>query len=384
MSARPRLVACGVIAGLVAASLGAPRVAPAQLRGAVDIGGASVRYGDSVRVTATTVAPTVRLDGGPLTVVASGGVSTVGAGAWSSQGGLAASLLSRPFGVGRVEFVGAGGGTMHKDGTQTGQYLGRARLHATGRTRGLWIGLGAGKAWDGSLWRRSVEGDLGAWGQGNAFTVLGTVRPAAIGDSIRFTDFAALLRRDGSRWELTASAGLRAGVVARRGSPNGWGSASVAMWVTPQLAMVADGGTYPADLSQGFPGGTYLSLALRIASHRRWWTREQPHVVANSARRPAGGTANARVEIVARGGGKYTLRVRAPHARRVEIMGDFTNWTSAELVEASGGWWSTVISITPGARQMNVRLDGGPWVVPGGSVVETDEFGAPVGVVIVR
>jgi 1,4-alpha-glucan branching enzyme len=87
---------------------------------------------------------------------------------------------------------------------------------------------------------------------------------------------------------------------------------------------------------------------------------------------------------VSLGAGTYTVRVQAPRAQRVEIMGDFTSWKPADLAEAPNGWWTIVTQITPGARQMNVRLDGGPWTVPAGATVETDEYGAAVGVVIVR
>jgi hypothetical protein len=374
-----------VIAGIIAASLGGADIARAQVRGTLDVGGASVRYGDSVRVTATTIAPAIRLDGGPFTAEAAGSVSAGGGGVWSSQGGLAASLLSRRFGVGQVEVVTAGGGTMHQDGTRTGQYLGRARLHASGATRGLWIGAGAGQGWDGSLWRGSVEGDIGAWAQRNDVTVVGTARPVLIADSIRFTDLAATVRREATRVDLSASAGMRSGVVSQPGSPNAWGSLSAALWVAPTLALVADGGSYAADLNQGFSGGTYLSISLRIAPNRRRLARDREHTAWTAAvPRGAVATSNARVEVIAQGGGRYMVRVRAPGARKVEIMGDFTAWKATDLAAGSNGWWSVVIQITPGVAQMNVRLDGGAWTIPAGATAQTDEFGAPVGVVIVR
>jgi hypothetical protein len=375
----------GIIGGIIAASLGGADIARAQVRGTLDVGGASVRYGDSVRVTATTIAPAIRLDGGPFTAEAAGSVSAGGGGVWSSQGGLAASLLSRRFGVGQVEVVTAGGGTMHQDGTRTGQYLGRARLHASGVTRGLWIGAAAGQGWDGSLWRGSVEGDVGVWAQRNGMTVVGTVRPVSIADSIRFTDLAAMVRHEATRLDLSASAGVRSGIVSQAGSPNAWGSVSAALWVAPTLALVADGGSYAADPNQGFPGGTYLSVSLRIAPNRRRWARGAERVPSTAAvPRGAVAASNARVEVVAQGSGRYVVRVRAPGARKVEIMGDFTGWKPTDLTAAPNGWWSVVIQITPGVAQMNVRLDGGAWTVPAGATAQTDEFGAPVGVVIVR
>src|SRR6185503_18741430 len=154
-------------------------------------------------------------------------------------------------------------------------------------------------------------------------------------------------RRDGRLLELSASAGLRSGVPSEPGLPNVWASVSAGVWVAPQLAVVADVGSYPADLERAFPGGTYLSLALRIASHRRVWI---PSAVT---RHDAGGgrtpvTSKARIEIAPIGDGSFAVRVRARDARRVEIMGDFTEWKPTDLVESATGWWQLVTHVTPG------------------------------------
>jgi hypothetical protein len=373
-------VVCGV-----AIALGSPARAIAQVRASIDVGGASVHYGDSLRVTATTVAPTVRIDGGAFSGLAFGGVSMLGGDSWSSQGGLTASLLSSGARAMRVELAAAGTGTMMKDGGGTGQLLGRLRLHASGTTRGSWLGGAAGRAWDGSTWRPSVEGDLAGWVLHDDLTMVATVRPAASGDSIRFTDVSAMARQESRRLELSASAGFRSGVTATPGSPNAWASVSAALWFAPQLAVVADGGSYPADIDQGFPGGRYLSLSLRIAPHRRLWVPRAIPASDVAATRLAGSvTSSARVEVVPTEGGSYAVRVHASDARRVEIMGDFTDWKPTDLTEAAKGWWQMVTRDTPGERQMTIRIDGGRWTVPAGATAEQDEFGQPVGVIIVR
>ena len=356
----------------------------AQTQASVDLGGASVRYGDSLRVMATTVAPTVRFDGARFSALAFGGVSVVGGDAWSSQGGLTTSMVSRPLGPVRVELTGTGLGTLHQDGGRTGQFDGRLRLHAGTAASGIWLGGGAGRSWNGATWRTTVEGDVAGWVQRNDFTILAAVRPAVTGDSIRYTDVTGVARRNGRLVELSASAGVRSGIPSDPGSPNAWASVSAAVWVAPQLAVVGDVGSYPADLEQAFPGGTYLSLALRIASHRRVWI---PSAVtrhdAVAARAAGAATSKARVEIVPMGGGSYAVRVRARDAHRVEVMGDFTEWKPTDLVGAGSGWWQLVTRVTPGVRQMTIRIDGGRWTVPSGATVEQDEYGQPVGVVIV-
>ncbi len=385
MRLRSRTGLAVALAGCVGSVLGAPSSGRAQVRASIDLGGASVRYADSVRMTATTVAPTVRVDGGPFSAVAFGNVSVLGGDTWSSQGGVTASLLSRPLGIARVEVVGAGLGTMLQDGNRTGQLLGRLRLHASGATGGLWLGGGAGRAWDGATWRRSIEGDIAGWIQHNSLTMVATMRPAATGDSVRYTDFGAMARRDAKRLDLSASAGIRTGITAPAGSPNAWASVSAAIWVSPQLALVADGGSYPTDVEQGFPGGSYLSLGLRIAPRRRLWTsRSMPTTGATAARLAASVTADARVEVVPLGNGSYAVRVHAAEARRVEVMGDFTEWAAEDLVAGGKGWWQLVTRVTPGVRQLTVRINGGRWTVPAGATVDQDEFGQPVGVVLVR
>jgi len=79
-----------------------------------------------------------------------------------------------------------------------------------------------------------------------------------------------------------------------------------------------------------------------------------------------------------------TIRVDAPNGRVVEISGDFTNWAPLQLVSAGGGWWSTTLPIKSGKYQMNLRVDGGPWIVPPGLLSMVDEFGGTVGLLVIE
>ena len=78
------------------------------------------------------------------------------------------------------------------------------------------------------------------------------------------------------------------------------------------------------------------------------------------------------------------LRVNAPRAQLVEVTGDFTNWEPVPMLPTSGGWWAVTLPITPGKYQMNLRLDGGKWLVPPGLLSMADEFGGTVGLLIVE
>ena len=78
---------------------------------------------------------------------------------------------------------------------------------------------------------------------------------------------------------------------------------------------------------------------------------------------------------------RRTLRVRAPGAGAVEIAADFTDWRPVMLAREGDDWWTITRAIPAGPRQLNVRTNGGPWLVPRGATPVADEFGGTVGVI---
>jgi len=84
------------------------------------------------------------------------------------------------------------------------------------------------------------------------------------------------------------------------------------------------------------------------------------------------------------GAQSVTLRVKAPRASTVEVSGDFTNWIPTQLRADGSGWWSVNLPLKPGKYQMNLRINGGSWVVPPGLLSMVDEFGGSVGLLIVE
>jgi hypothetical protein len=65
-------------------------------------------------------------------------------------------------------------------------------------------------------------------------------------------------------------------------------------------------------------------------------------------------------------------------------MADFTDWVAVPLVRTPAGVWEINLPISGGQHRLNVRLDGGDWVVPTNVARVTDEFGGVVGLVLVR
>jgi len=76
--------------------------------------------------------------------------------------------------------------------------------------------------------------------------------------------------------------------------------------------------------------------------------------------------------------------VNVPGARLVEINGDFTNWIPVPLVPTEGDKWSVSVPIKRGKYQMNMRVDGGQWIVPPGLLSMADEFGGTVGLLVIE
>jgi hypothetical protein len=67
----------------------------------------------------------------------------------------------------------------------------------------------------------------------------------------------------------------------------------------------------------------------------------------------------------------------------VELNGDFTGWQPIALSSRADDSWTVTLPLAPGTYQLNVRIDGGPWVVPAGILPVSDEFGGRVGVLVI-
>lgn len=368
----------------VAIFLAAPRGARAQrLSATLDAGAAAVRYADSLDVSTATLTPAFDFITPSTTLSGAGTFAQGGGGVWSLQGQLAGSAFTPPLGSVRAELVGSTGGSAHEDGTRTGELLASARLHFVKRAWGMWAGGGGGRTWDGDVWRGMLVGDAGIWARAGLGIFVLTAAPAVVDDTIRYTDAELSTRWVASRLELDGVVGARAGhgLPTVAGSKRAWGSVSATFWLGEHLALVAGGGSYPVDFTQGYPGGRFIQAGIRMAVGRRNGTAsstgarrdDADRAARNDRASSASPIASFGVERVA--GDQSTLRMRAPEARTVEISGDFTNWEPVPLTRGADGWWTVTLPITPGTHQMNVRLDDSAWVVPPGLMTVTDESG---------
>ncbi|HEX9127524.1 MAG TPA: glycogen-binding domain-containing protein [Gemmatimonadaceae bacterium] len=356
----------------------------------LDIGGAALRYADTLSTGAATITPHLVADWGSGFIEASGTYSQfTSGGGWSTQGFLSASRFipaSRGF---FAELGGFAGGSTHNDGTRTGEVIANGRLHLARDNSEYFLGLGGGRTWDGAAWRSLLLGEVGTSIGSGPTSALFSLSPTMVNDSIKYADAQASVSWKGETVDLGAMLGFRLGnqLTTLNANVRSWASASAVFWMTPRIGVALGGGNYPVDPTQGFPGGRFVSLSLRLAQGRR--PSQLPSEQSGQESRttdlaPNPTTAVTGFSAIRAAGKAVTLRVNAPDARSVEINGDFTNWIPAPLSPMGGGWWSTTIPIKSGKYQMNVRVDGGQWIVPPGLLSMVDEFGGTVGLLVIE
>jgi hypothetical protein len=341
----------------------------------LDFGSSRMRFADSLTATAVSISPGIRAFSPRASFSAWGTFSQLGD-ASTHAGALDGSLtlMSRGFVSGEVE--GIAGGSLHSDGTRTGQMLALARMNVATASRGIWIGGGLGTMWDGA-WRNVIQGDAGAWLASDANTFAITLAPTVVDDTIRYADVFIAGHREVAAWELDASLGHRAGTQLPTLPANRrtWGSVAATFWATERLAVAAGIGSYPVDFTQGFPGGQFLSLGVRV--------RSAAPVGAQTPARPQAPEPVRAFEARRTSANDYRIRVLAPNASSVELSGDFTQWTPLPLQSEGRGWWTISLSISAGTHEVNVRVDRGAWLVPPGLASLDDEFGGSGGLLVV-
>jgi hypothetical protein len=316
-------------------------------------------------------------------LAASGVASGFSGGGWSLQGSASGSIFVPSSSRFQAELGTAVTGSTPDSGSGTAELLGLTRLHLADARRGLWAGGSLGRTWDGVSWRTAASLEAAGWGRlGNA-TVVASASPKWIGDSLRFLDNEVTLRWVRGQVELSGYGGFRTWFEPGDATATAWGGATAAYWLDNNLAIVATGGSYPADFGQGFSSGSYVALTIRVATRRpptpaRVESREY-RLLQPLARPPV-----PDFQVTTVSGPNRLLRVRAPSARSVEIMGDFSDWRPLSLAKGSGDDWTLVVPMSKGTHRMNLRVDGGDWGVPPGVTALNDDFGGVVGVLVIE
>jgi hypothetical protein len=220
------------------------------------------------------------------------------------------------------------------------------------------------------------------WVFGSERFTLNAVRtqtPAVFGESSIIVDFSTVertysdlasgWRHDADAWSVGVDVGWR----HRDGLEvsDRWSAGEASAWLTPHVAVVASAGKSLEDLVRGVPRASYLTLGLRILA--------QPHLHLRLGRDVVRGP---RLIAERDRDGAAIVRVSAPKANVVEMMGDFTDWSPVTL-ERGGETWTYRGSIARGLHRVAIRIDGGEWIVPLNLPRADDDFGGTVGLITV-
>jgi Carbohydrate-binding module 48 (Isoamylase N-terminal domain) len=150
------------------------------------------------------------------------------------------------------------------------------------------------------------------------------------------------------------------------------GFATVA--IAHNVALTLGAGTVTRQLPFAPSAGRFGSVSLRFAPAALVRPNAPPQITP-----AAGAFALRRNEA-----GEYVVSVRVPHARVVELSGDFNGWHPLRLEQVRGDVWEAALSVVPGTYRMNLRVDGERWIAPPGTTAVDDDFNGRVGLVIVR
>ena len=411
----------GVALAAAAIALGSTRPVAAQLGGTVDIDVAHVQTGSGSQAAteyALSVAPSLRHDWQRFTVVNDGSAAVSDRRHYFLQNSLVGTMRSSEhFGI--VVEGGLGVGALRYRTASTiqtidGDFLvpvARDLLQVDARARadiilGRWgfsVNGSAGQNFGGNVhlpW--GVEAGvtrelrhvlLFASARADRFRsghiVMFATPNSDVASSQKFTYGMQVVRSEPmltlltgatmayGRAEITGEVGGRQGsqsigfTAVQRWSEM-WYSVVASYRVTPGTLLRAGAGGYPTDYIRQLPNGSYASLGVRFERGKRqqvdWY--QPPDLPA------------FRVDTIA--GGARVIRVRAPRALRVELSGDFTDWTPLPMRALDGGAWELVLPIAAGTYRVSVRVDGGAWAAPPGLVPVADEFNGEVGVVVIR
>ena len=371
-----------ILSALLLLAAGLSDVGATQTTASIEAGITRVTYGGDPALSLFAVSPFIQFEQPDGWLAAMATVSAFEGGGWGLQTTLTGSrYLPQAFGL-RPELVGLAQASRGEDASRAGEAGGRLRMHWLGPTEGLWGGGGASLAdgLTGTSTVRSVE--LGGWLRRGALTLVASLEPTWAGDSIRTTDAEALGRVVRGPVEVTLFGGVRQHRVPE-GRTERWAGVSGAWWFGPRIAATLGIGSYPADLVRDFARGRYATLAIRLANRRP----DPPERADQPAYRllpPLARPVVAEFGTEPAGPGRHRIVVRAPGARGVEIMGDFTDWQAVPLEPAGAGRWATEVTLSPGVHRLNIRLAGGEWGVPPSVPVVRDDFNGVVGLLTVE
>jgi hypothetical protein len=381
-SVRPREVAKAIVVAAVAVALVSSRRAEAQYQTQLAVSGGTGTDQRGVRSSAFTVAPSVSFapaNGASLSIGAN--ITRFGNDALSLGAGGAFS--GRDDIAGHIAFtldVSANASRLQGQGKAGASFASGELLPALQVDAGPLTLFGGARAASGYASQSAASQPLPVFnggvrtqsqtrsGLGPTFGVTftavseedGTLRLGARQDLLRVSGVAvadrALLASVGSRGlAVTGSVGQR----SASDEHVSFGSVALSVALRPDLAFDVAAGRYPSNRLSGTLGGNFVNAGLSW----RFGGSQSPRSAS-----PVRGAAR-----VAPG---YTrLTIDAPDAARVDVAGDFNEWTPVPARRAAAGVWYADLHIAPGQYRYAFRVNGKEWRVPRGATAVEDGFG---------
>jgi hypothetical protein len=364
-----------------------------------DLSFSAAHYEDGRYASALTLDQALYITRERSSTLADGVISLFDDGRWSVQGDVIGTRYSKPITIPEIsvpfasnyyipffralrgEMTLTASGSAQQGLQPTMHFLPEARLHFLDLQRGMWAGGGFARTFDGEEWRTTLLGDFGAWFRRGGTVVTASVHPQQLQNGDLMSDLDATIDRTLGPVSLSTTLGWRTGQAER--VDLGWISVGATFAVNRRLLASITVGNYPADLMQRLPGAKFVSLSMRLPTKTMFPRRDDRTASATQPVSMSDGVI-LRISNTDSVKSARVVRVRAPASERVEIMADFTDWQPLTLVRTPEGVWEVTLPVPRGQHRLNVRLDGGEWVVPTNVARVTDEFGGVVGLVIVR
>ena len=361
--------------------LSAPGVVRAQAKATIDLGASLVRYDGFLLSSAAAITPTFEWYGRRAALNARGTFLRFESGNRSVQGSVVGWLFARPSKDWRIETSATAGGSSYADFASFWHLLGEFRVRRDTERGGLWVAATGGRTVFGSSQeaRPVFAASVTAVQRRSALVLMFSAGRAFVGDT-QYSDIGMTARGQYHRFVLEMLVAAR---VWSLGAGEGvYGEASGSLPLNKRWSVVMSGGRYPSDPIRGNIAGRYISAALRFRIQRP--TRPiAPLPLRQSGANGGDPPPSTLLTLTPQSPGYVKLVLQAPPASLVEVAGDFTEWRPISLGQTSEGRWEVVVPITAGVHQINMRIDGGPWTVPGGTTRLAGDFGDEVGTFVV-
>jgi hypothetical protein len=403
-----------------------PRVLAAQIVSKIEAGQYTVSDG-LLPMSAIRVAPTLQFEM-PYATLRARGSAFVNEQSLQLADGIVTGTFTSPtvYGV-RAEMIGNASRAIDERSLGTDQIDVQTRVHVLFHEHGgVWLGGGVARPWRVGVTSSADVTDAGAWTKvGDALAKFGTAtftatftnfsftKVASVDDSgsaslsctaspaasanvaantmlsetagtgpcerqSRFSDLEGSVHWEVGAIELTASSGYRFG-DSYDVTPDSkrWTAGTATVWLNDRIAIIGGGGRQPALPLRGLPARSYGMAGLELA----YWPISKgavpvslPHAIL---------VKTFEMHALPSSAGMEKVIIHVGGVETVDVMGDFSDWSPLTLVRRGRDLWELSVPLAPGTHQINVRVDGGPWMAPPGVPTMHDNFGGDVGLIVV-